>query len=244
MILRKIPVQEGEQYYDYGVYCGKYEFVSKCDICGEEFQHTYRHAKYCSQRCADVANIQSRKAYRHETCLKTCEHCGEQFQATRIDSLFCSAACRQANHRDKQKREKPAEQTTLHVVEHSWNLEKFVEQLEDNKIKCVAGFHTFSDSQKRKFSQANIRYIYINELDVPYEFYNALYKKEITQAQYEAKYKKHLQTLKLRLEIDKTDRVALLTEETTYNQHKEKCYNVILPEFIKKSLGLKKIINI
>jgi len=91
MILRKIPVQEGEEYYDFGVYEGKYEFIIKCDICGTEFQHANRLKMYCSQRCADVANIQKRKEYRHETCQKVCEHCGETYQATRIDStlLFC-----------------------------------------------------------------------------------------------------------------------------------------------------------
>ena len=83
-----------------------------------------------------------------------------------------------------------------------------------------------------------------NELDIPFELGRAIRTKEISQAEYETKYKKHLQTLKLGLEIDKTDRVAVSVEDTSgYYEYKEKCYTVILPEFIKKSLGLKKIIN-
>jgi hypothetical protein len=174
--------------------------------------------------------------------MKICEHCGESFQATRIDSLYCSAACRQANHRDKQKREKPVEQTTLHVVKHSWNLEKLVEQLKDNKVKILIGFRIFSATTLRLFNQANIKYISINKLDVPNEFYNALYKKEITQVQYEAKYKRHLKTLKLRLEIDNTDSVALLINDYLgYQEYLKKCYTVILPEFMKGVLKLKEV---
>ena len=244
MILRKIPVQEGEEYYDFSVYEGKYEFIIKCDICGTEFQHANRLKMYCSQRCADVANIQKRKEYRHETCQKVCEHCGETYQATRIDSLFCSAACRQANHRDRQKREPPAEQASLSVVKYSWgyDLEDLVQDLKDNEIYCVVGMQLFGATDLRKFSQANIKYIYIKELDVPNELYSALNKKEITQAQYEAKYKKYLQSLKLGLEIDKTDKMALLIHDPAkYFEHTEKCYNIILPEFIKKVLGRTKI---
>lgn len=244
MILRKIPVQEGEQFFDYGVYCGRYEFISTCDICGTKFQHEYRHARYCSARCEDIANIQNRKAYRQQTNVKICEHCGETFQATRIDSLFCSAACRQANHRDKQKQEKPPEQTTLYVIKWKYYVEKLVKELYDNNIECVLGFRFFSASEIRKFAQYNIQYIQVHELDIPFELGRAIRTKEISQAEYETKYKKHLQTLKLGLEIDKTVRVAVSVEDTSgYYEYKEKCYTVILPEFIKKSLGLKKIIN-
>jgi ribonuclease HIII len=127
-------------------------------------------------------------------------------------------------------------------VKYSWNLEKLVEQLKENKVKILVGFRIFSDTEIRKLNQANIKYIYIKWLEVPNEFYNALYKKEITQSQYEAKYKKHLQTLKLRLEIDKTDSVALLIDDLLeYQENRKKCYNVILPEFMKGVVGLKEI---
>jgi hypothetical protein len=245
MILRKIPVQEGEQYYDYGVYCGKYEFVSTCDVCGQEFQHAYRHAKYCSERCVDLANIQSRKAYRQKTNAKICEHCRESFQATRIDSLFCSAACLQANHRDKQKRE-PREQTNLYVIKFSrWHIEKLIKQLNENNVKVIIGFQIFSDTELRLFSQANIKCISIKELEVPNELHTALYKKEITQAQCEAKYKKHLPALKLRIEFNKTDSIALITTDYFgYQDCLKKCYTSILPEFMKGVLGLSEVILI
>jgi hypothetical protein len=64
--------------------------------------------------------------------------------------------------------------------------------------------------------------------------YGALHNKTITQAEYEAKYKKHLQTLKLgMLGIDKSERVAVLVRDASmYNKRMENCYNIILPEFL------------
>jgi len=103
----------------------------------------------------------------------------------------------------------------LSVVKYSWgyDLEDLVQDLKDNEIYCVVGMQLFGATDLRKFSQANIKYIYIKELDVPNELYSALNKKKITQAQYEAKYKKYLQSLKLELEIDKTDKMALLIHD-------------------------------
>jgi hypothetical protein len=134
---------------------------------------------YCSKRCADIANIQNRKAYREKTNKKICQHCGDEFQAIRIDSLYCSPACRQANHRDKQKQEKPPEQTNLYVIKWQWNIDKLVDELIDNDIKYLVGFRWFSASELRRFTQYNIKYIYIDTLEVPQSFFILLIRKKL-----------------------------------------------------------------
>jgi hypothetical protein len=199
---------------------------------------------YCSQRCADIANVQNRKAYRKETNKKICQHCGDEFQAIRIDSLYCSPACRQANHREKQKQEKPVEQTNLYVAKWKYNIEKLVKELHDNNIECIVGYRGFSASELRKFAQYNMQYIQVHELDIPFELGHAIRTNEISQDEHEAEYKKHLQAIKLgNLEINKTERVAVLITHG-YCEYDKKCYDVILPEFVKKSLRFKKIVNV
>jgi len=245
MILRKIPVQEGDKYYDYGAYTGKYEYIIKCDNCGEEFQHENRLKCYCSQKCVNDVNVKNRKEFRDETRKKVCGYCHKSFQRARIDSLYCSNACRQAAYRHK---ETPVDQTALYTIQkdpYYHFSDKQITKLNDNGIRCMIGTYQLSASEIRKLTQVNMEYIHISNLIVPDDFNKAFWKKEITQKELEARYKKYLQGMKLNtiIDINKTDRMALIIPDTPYYKERENCYNIILPEAVKKAKGFKEIIS-
>lgn len=59
-----------------------------CEICGELFQTSYKHAKYCSNRC----RTESKKKP------KTCVNCGSIFMSKNKHARFCSSKCGRINH--------------------------------------------------------------------------------------------------------------------------------------------------
>jgi len=245
MILKKVPFQEGEEYYDYGVYIGKYVYLMKCDNCGVEFQHKNRLKRYCSQKCINEVNVKNRRDLREKTRNKICEYCHKPFQRSRIDSKYCSNACKQGAYRN---REVPIEQTALYTIKnkpYSYLTGEQIAKLKDNGIKFVTGANYFSASSIRKLKQHNLEYVQFNNFEIPEELKKAYWNKEITQKELEVKYKKYLQKMKLNtlIHTSKTDRMALMIPFTSFNEL-ENCYSIILPEALKKAMGFKEIISL
>lgn len=71
--------------------------MSKCKVCGGEFEQTRPHQIYCSEQCGKKANnAQAVKRYSEKNgdlSPRPCIHCGLDYTPKRRDSRFCSKLC-------------------------------------------------------------------------------------------------------------------------------------------------------
>jgi endogenous inhibitor of DNA gyrase (YacG/DUF329 family) len=140
----RIPSKENQDELkrEYEFWGGTYaSYKIKCWVCGKEFYSYSPHARYCSYRCKNDANIR----YRAFRCLiareKICAYCNKRFTAKRKDAKYCSKACKQASYRrhvtDKgfAKLSKTFTSNAVNIEPYRRELAKLVEINDDTLIK-------------------------------------------------------------------------------------------------------------
>ncbi|MCL2198216.1 MAG: hypothetical protein FWB80_04755 [Defluviitaleaceae bacterium] len=87
--------------------CNPRRFSAVCVICGDAFKTGNRLAKYCSQRCANDANMAQHRARiaKKRNAVQTCTVCGASIeQGGGKIKIYCSSSCKQKAYRKRAKK--------------------------------------------------------------------------------------------------------------------------------------------